>query len=165
MRDTDPPMPLLARVMLWIASIALVAMMLFVVADVILRAAFNYPVRGAFDMVSIALLVMVAFGTAPVLVRRAEIVIDLVDPLIGRPGVRILGTLAALGSAAMVLFIGWSALDPLRNAWRWGDRSLELGVPQWALWVVALVGLTGIMWGALVQLLHYLRGAPPERHN
>lgn len=160
MRDTDPPQPLLSRAMLWIASVALVFMMLVVIADVGLRALFNKPVRGAFDMVSISLLIMVAFGTAPVLVRRAEIVIDLIDPAIGLTGVRILGTLAALGTGAMVLFIGWSSLNPLRDALRWGDRSLELGIPQWWLWVVALIGLTGIMWGALVQILHYLRKRP-----
>lgn len=163
MRDTDPPPPRLSRVMLWLASAALVAMMLVVVADVGLRVLFNKPVRGAFDMVSILLLVMVAFGTAPVLVRRAEIVIDLIDPAVGPIGVRILGTLAALGTGAMVLFIAWSSVNPLRDAWRWGDRSLELGVPQWALWIVAMIGLTGIMWGALVQILHHLRKRPEDR--
>lgn len=156
MAEREPP-PLLSRVMLLIAGVALIAMMLVVVADVVLRAVFNTPVRGAYDMVSIALLVMVAFGTAPMLIARGEIVIDLIDPVIGRIGVRILGTLAALGTAGMVLFIGWSSINPMRDAWRWGDRSLELGVPQWALWGVALLGLVGILGGALVQIAQYLR--------
>lgn len=157
MRDSDPPPPRLSKAMLWIASAALLVMMLVVVADVGLRALFNKPVRGAYDMVSITLLVMVAFGTAPVLVQRGEIVIDLIDGLIGRVGVRILGTIAALTTGGMVLFIGWSSINPTRDAWRWGDRSLELGVPQWALWGVAILGLIGILWGAVVQILHYLR--------
>jgi len=162
MDDKDTPQPRLSRAMLWIASAALIVMMLVVVVDVGQRALFNRPVRGAFDMVSILLLIMIAFGTAPVLVRRSEIVIDLIDPVIGRLGVRILGTLAALGTGAMVLFIGWSSINPLRDAMRWGDRSLELGIPNWWLWVVAMVGLTGIMWGALVQILHYLRRGAEE---
>lgn len=164
MQDTDPTPPLLSRIMLWIASAALIAMMLFVIVDVGQRALFNKPLRGAIDLVSIALLVMVAFGTAPVLVRRAEIIIDLIDPVIGLTGVRILGTIAALATGAMVLFIGWSSLAPLNDALRWGEKSLELGLPQWILWVVALIGLAGIMWGALVQILHYLR-KQPEGHE
>lgn len=168
MRETDTPPaapsanppPRLARAMLWIASAALIAMMLVVVVDVGLRMLFNHPVRGAYDMVSITLLIMVAFGTAPVLVQRGEIVIDLIDGLVGRAGVRILGTIAALLTGAMVVFLLWSSVNPARDAWRWGDRSLELGVPQWALWGVAILGLCGILWGALVQILHHLRAGP-----
>ncbi|MFN4098683.1 MAG: TRAP transporter small permease [Pararhodobacter sp.] len=160
MRDTDTPpanpQARLSKAMLWIASAALIGMMLVVVADVGLRALFNRPVRGAYDMVSITLLVMVAFGTAPVLVQRSEIVIDLIDGLVGRGGVRILGTIAALMTGAMVLFIVWSSVNPAQDAWRWGDRSLELGVPQWALWSVAILGLFAILWGAIVQILHHL---------
>jgi TRAP-type C4-dicarboxylate transport system permease small subunit len=160
MHDTNSKPPLVSRVMLWIACAALIVMMLIVVVDVVQRALFNMPLRGSIDMTSIALLVMVAFGTAPVLVRREEIIIDLIDPVIGQIGVRILGTLAAIGTGGMVLFIGWSSLDPLRDALRWGETSLELGLPQWILWVVAMIGLTGIMWGAVVQILHYLRKQP-----
>ena len=42
-----------------VSSIALVVMMLVVVADVALRFLFNLPVRGAYDIVSVCLLVMV----------------------------------------------------------------------------------------------------------
>ncbi len=147
----------LATVFLWIASAALVLMMLVVVGDVVMRGAFNRPVRGAYDAVSILLLVMVAFGFAPVIVRRGEIVIDLIDGAIGPRAVRVLGSIAALLTAAVMLFFGWASLDPARNAWRYGDRSLELGVPQWALWGVLLTGMLGILWAAAVQILGYWR--------
>ena len=55
----------LTRAMHVIASAALGVMMLVVVADVILRAVFNTPVKGAYDVVSISLLVMTMFGMVP----------------------------------------------------------------------------------------------------
>ncbi|WP_370209004.1 TRAP transporter small permease [Pararhodobacter marinus] len=149
----------LATLFLWIASGALVLMMLVVTGDVVLRAVFNMPVRGAYDAVSILLLVMVAFGFAPVLANRGEIVIDLLDAVIGHRGVRLLASVAALLTMAVMLFFAWSAVEPARNAWRYGDRSLELGIPQWAMWAVLAVGVLGILWAAFVQILSYWREA------
>lgn len=158
----SPPRSRLATLFLWIASAALMLMMLVVVGDVVMRAAFNRPVQGAYDAVSILLLVMVAFGFAPVIVQRGEIVIDLIDHAIGRRGVRVLGSVAALLTGAMMLFFGWASIDPARNAWRYGDRSLELGIPQWVLWGVLLVGMLGILWASAVQILGYWRERDDE---
>lgn len=152
---TTPSRPWLDRAFLWIASSALVLMMLVVVGDVVLRGAFNYPVRGAYDAVSILLLVMVSFGFAPVLLRRGEIVIDLIDHAVGPRGVRILASVSALVTVCVILFFGWSSIDPASNAWRYGDRSLELGIPQWVLWGVLLVGMLGILWAAIAQAVSY----------
>lgn len=152
-----PPPSRLGRAFLWIASAALVLMMLVVTGDVVLRAAFNTPVRGAYDAVSILLLIMVAFGVAPVLVNRGEIVIDLLDQVIGRRGVRLLASIASVLTMAVMLFFAWSAIDPARNAWRYGDRSLELGIPQWGLWALLAIGVLGILWAAIVQVLSYAR--------
>ncbi|WP_068300831.1 TRAP transporter small permease [Pararhodobacter sp. CCB-MM2] len=151
------PTSRLSQLFLWIASGALVLMMLVVTGDVILRAAFNTPVRGAYDAVSILLLIMVAFGFAPVLANRGEIVIDILDEILGRRAVRVLASLAALLTMAVMLFFAWSAVDPARNAWRYGDRSLELGIPQWAMWAVLALGVLGILWAAFVQVLSYWR--------
>lgn len=149
----------LATGFLWVASAALILMMLVVVGDVVMRAAFNHPVRGAYDAVSILLLVMVAFGFAPVLVNRGEIVIDLIDHAVGKRGVRVLAAIAAALTIGVIVFFGWASIDPAMNAWRYGDRSLELGIPQWVLWLVLLAGMIGILWAAVVQAIGYWQEA------
>ena len=53
----------------FVSSIALVAMMIVVVTDVT-RFVFNIPVRGAYDIVSFALLIMVFFGIGPVIAGK-----------------------------------------------------------------------------------------------
>lgn len=146
------------RVMLWIASVALVGMMLVVVADVLLRLAVNKPVRGSYDLVSIGLLVMVVFGMAPVIARKGEILIDLIDPLLSRRVLHVLGLCTIFGTLALFLFLGWAMIGPAMDAWKWGGYSLELGLPNWMLWVVAFIGLAGILWTVVLRLRRTLRG-------
>ncbi|TKW64021.1 MAG: TRAP transporter small permease [Paracoccus denitrificans] len=146
------------RVMLWIASVALAAMMLVVVTDVVLRATINKPLRGSYDLVSIGLLVMSVFGMAPVIARKGEILIDLIDPLLSRRVLHILGLITIFGTLGLFLFLGWSMTGPAVDAWKWGGYSLELGLPIWTLWVVAFIGMAGILWTVIVRLIRTLRG-------
>ncbi|MFD1796960.1 TRAP transporter small permease [Paracoccus aurantiacus] len=146
------------RAMLWIASVALAAMMLVVVADVLLRFTINKPVRGSYDMVSIGLLVMVVFGIAPVIARKGEILIDLIDPLLTRRMLHGLGLITIFGTLALFVFLGWAMIGPAIDAWKWGGYSLELGLPVWTLWAVAFIGMAGILWTVVVRLIRTLRG-------
>jgi TRAP-type C4-dicarboxylate transport system permease small subunit len=142
----------LTRIFHHIASLAVVVMMLTVVADVVLRFAFNTPVQGAYDVVGFSLLIMVFFGMASVVSQRSEIVIDLIDSFLPPNVLRLLKWVASLGTLAFFLFLGWSMIGPARDAYTYGDRSLELGVPQWILWALAFVGLAGNVWVALRRL-------------
>lgn len=157
--DAETRPDLMSRVLHGIASIALVAMMLVVVADVFLRFVFNVPVRGAYDMVSICLLVMVFFGIGPVIVSRREILIDLLDQTLPAPVLKALMLIAAIGTLAVFLFLAWSMVDPARDAYRYGDRSLELDIPVWALWALAFVGLLGVFWAAGLGIDRAIRGS------
>ncbi len=142
-----------SRVMLTIAAIALIVMMTVVVADVLLRGVFNHPVRGAYDVVSFALLVMAMCGMAPVIAERSEILIDLIDHIAAPRFVRLLKRAAAFLGIGLFAFIGWSMVAPATDAWRYGDRSLELGIPLWVLWVISFVGIAGVFWGYVRQFV------------
>ncbi|WP_407495867.1 TRAP transporter small permease [Pseudooceanicola sp. MF1-13] len=153
------------RFMHGIAGLGLIVMMLVVVADVVLRAVFNFPVQGAYDVVSISLLIMTFFGIAPVVATRREILIDLIDGFLPPFALRVIGVVAALLGLLIFAFFGWSMIAPAMDAWNWGEQSLELGIPKWPLWVVAFVGLIGIGWAFLVQLTAAARrpsSAPDE---
>ncbi len=146
-----------------IASIALVAMMLVVVIDVGLRFLFNTPVRGAYDLVSVFLLIMVFFGIGPVIARHAEILIDLFDRMVSTPVLFSFRLAAALGTLFVVLFLGWSMYGPAMDAYRYGGNSLELGLPNWCLWVIAYIGLSGIVWCAVRALIQIIRNHTSSR--
>ncbi|WP_460274281.1 TRAP transporter small permease [Celeribacter sp. ULVN23_4] len=153
----DPARNGLARIMLWIASAALLVMMLITVADVLLRRAFDTAVRGAYDVVSTGLLVMVFFGLAPVVARATEISIDIIDALLSSRAVAFAKFLSTILALTVFLFLGWSMASPAQDAYRWGGYSLELGMPVWWQWVAAFVGLAGIIWIAVMRLIKEAR--------
>lgn len=158
-KPKDPSGPI-SRISLRVACVALCVMMLVVVADVVLRAVFNMPIKGAYDVVSTALLVMAMFGMGPVVAQRGEILIDLIDIVAPLVMLRALALLAALIGMGLFVFFGWAMIDPALDAWRWGEHSLELGLPKWPLWGVTFVGLAGVFLGYLLQLRAALRSPP-----
>lgn len=163
MKRSRPKFDFLTLLMHRVAAVALFLMMLVVVLDVILRAVFNWPIRGAYDAVSIALLVVTMFGIAPVVAKHGEIVMDLMDTVFPPPVVKILTFGAALASIAVFLFFGWSMVAPAADAWQWGECSLELGIRTWIVWAVAFAGLVGILWACAIQLLAVLHRSRGDR--
>lgn len=135
-----------------LSMFALVAMMLIIVADVFMRYAFNAPIPGSYDLVGIALAIMVFFGLAQVISDRAEITIDIIDNLSSPAFVRLLKFIAGLAAFGILVFVFWSMVGPMLSAYRYGDRSLELNLPVWLIWVVSLVGLSGAILAAFLTL-------------
>jgi len=169
-----PPFGRLERVLraifemqLKLSMFALVAMMLIIVADVFMRYAFNAPIPGSYDLVGIALAVMVFFGLAQVISDRAEITIDIIDNLSSPAFVRLLKLIAGLAAFGILVFVFWSMVGPMLSAYRYGDRSLELNLPVWLIWVVSLVGLSGAILAAFLTMFTPQQSdiLPNERGN
>jgi TRAP-type C4-dicarboxylate transport system permease small subunit len=142
----------LARIQLWLAATALLAMMLVTVADVTMRYLFNNPVRGTYDFTEVMLVVFVFHGMAACFLARANIVIDLIDALVGTRR-SVLERFGDLVSIAMLLIFAWSAWRPATQAFSYAETKLQLGLPIWVLWIVALVGMAGTIVCAFAMLL------------
>ena len=142
----------LQRVQLWLAALALVILMMITVADVTLRYLFNSPVRGSYDMVESMLLVFVFNGMAAGFFQRRHVVIDLIDAAVGRRGTIVLIRIADVLSVICLALLMWAMLQPAMQAYDYGDRKLELNLPIYVLWVVALAGLAGTLICAVIAL-------------
>ena len=44
-------------------------------------------------------------------------------------------------------------INPTISAWKYGDISLELGVPIWFLWLISVIGVSGIILISLGKIL------------
>src|SRR5262245_44639999 len=143
----------LQRIQLWLAALALVVLMMVTVTDVFLRYLFNSPVRGSYDMVESLLLVFVFNGMAAGFFLRRNVVIDLIDRAVGRRGTVVLVRIADLLSVICLALLMWAMLGPALQAYEYGDRKLELNLPIYVLWIVALASLAGTLVCALVALL------------
>ncbi len=143
----------IASVQLAAAMLALVVMGSVTVADVTLKYLFSRPIGGAYDLVESLLPVVVFNGLPATLLRRQNIVIDLMDHLAGPRGTRLLKLAADLVMLAMLGLIAWAMVAPALQALDYGDRKLELGLPLWAVWAGAMVGMAGSVLAALAIVL------------
>lgn len=150
-----------------LAMIALAVMIATTSVDVALRFLFNSPIRGAYDIVEASLVVFVFHGMSASFLARKNIVIDLIDGIAGKR------TQNALIHASDVISIGMlglliaAMLVPALQAFDYGDRKLELGLPLWVLWIFAIVGLLGTLSSACAAALRAISArdrAAPERH-
>lgn len=141
-----------------VSGCALIGMMMVIVVDVGLRHTLNMPLPGVYDLVSILLLIMVFSGMAQVVISGSEIVIDLLDPVFPAWVARGLRVLAAGSTLGVGIYLLIAMIEPARSAHRYGDRSLELGVPVWVLWIFAFFGIAGLACAGAVRLVAELRG-------
>ena len=142
------------RFFLFIAMAALMIMMIVIVVDVFMRYVFNAPITGVYDVVEISLVVVVFFSLGTAILGFHEIVIDLIDHMASQRIVKLLKRVAALLSAIVLVFIFSSMITPALQSHQYGEIKLELNIPVWIVWVIALVGMCG---GILASLLNIFR--------
>jgi TRAP-type C4-dicarboxylate transport system permease small subunit len=143
----------LQRSQLWLAAVALIILMMVTVLDVFMRYVFNRPIRASLDAVEVMLLVFVFNGMSAAFFGRRHIVIDLLDGVFGG---RFTGFLIRTADVLAVLCVGllfWAMLLPAAQAYQYGDTKMELPIPIYALWIVALASFAGTFFCALVTLV------------
>jgi TRAP-type C4-dicarboxylate transport system permease small subunit len=141
------------RSQLWVAAAALVILMMVTVLDVFMRYVFNRPIRASLDTVEVMLLVFVFNGMAAAFFGRRHIVIDLLDGVFGR---RLIGVMIRIADLLSVLCLGlllWAMILPASQAYQYGDTKMELAIPIYVLWILALVSFLGTIFCALVALV------------
>jgi TRAP-type C4-dicarboxylate transport system permease small subunit len=149
-----------ARLQLWLAMGALAVMGCVTVMDVALKYLLNRPITGAYDLVETLLPVVIFHGLPATLLRRQNIVIDLVDHMVGPRGTRVLVAAADIVMLGVLALITLAMLAPAQQALEYGDRKLELGVPLYGIWIAVLAGIAGCVLVAAARALHRSAPAP-----
>lgn len=130
-----------SRLLLYAGTAALAVMMLATTADVVLRAAVNKPIRGVVDAVEITMLLVVFLGLPDAFLRGEQVTVDVIDHLVSS---RVLAVLKAAGAVLSTLFLALMAINlvqPLLDAYRFGDTKADLPVPLYPLVALVLVCL------------------------
>lgn len=155
--DPSAKMPLLFRLLLWLAAGMAFVMMVLTTLDVVMRYVFNSPVRGAFEMTEIMMGLMV-FAAAPAMTWAGEnICVTLLSERFPPRFGRVIQSLCDLTCAVMAALVTW-------RLWRHGARlltsreiTMELAIPKGYIAQAMAVGMALV---ALAFLLRVLRGAP-----
>jgi TRAP-type C4-dicarboxylate transport system permease small subunit len=134
----------------WLASIALAAMMLVTVADVVLRAVGNRPIRGVVEIVELLLTCTFFLALPAVFLRDENIVVDVLDNFLPKL-VPLLKRIAALGAVVMLALIVWQGWISAKDTLVFGDVTSDLSIPRIVYWVPLLVGIAGAALAALAM--------------
>src|SRR5487761_722428 len=123
------------------SAIFLTAMMLITVFDVILRAIFNLPITGAYDLVQLFLVGTVFLSIPDVFLRDKNIVVDFVDHVFGARAVGALKLIANIVAVAFLTVLLWRMIPPALDSARFHEVSSVLSIPMdvhWALMIVVI---------------------------
>jgi TRAP-type C4-dicarboxylate transport system permease small subunit len=105
------------------ASAILLAMMLLTVVDVVARYVFSRPLRGAFEVTELMLLVLIFAGLPLVSFTDEHAVMDFVDRVLGPRALRgLTGLVHAVSAGFMVLF-AWLTWRKADRIWAYQDST------------------------------------------
>ena len=126
-----------ARLLSRVAAAFLLAMMALNVIDVGLRAGFNAPIFGTYEIVEL-LLAAVAFLAIPeVFLRDGHITIELIDQLVPPRGLAWLKAAGTLTALAFVGLLAWHMVQPAIEFVAFNDVTVDLQIPL--IWKGSLV--------------------------
>ena len=105
------------------ASMILLAMMALTTVDVVARYVFNRPLRGAFEITELLLLVLIFAGLPLVSFTNEHAVMDFIDRLLGRRSLRGLQGLVELASALLMFGLAWLTWRKADRIWAYRDAT------------------------------------------
>jgi TRAP-type C4-dicarboxylate transport system permease small subunit len=148
----------MARYAGYVSALFLAMMMLITVADVILRALFNLPITGAYDLVQLFLVGAVFLSIPDVFLRDENIVIDFVDHLFGQGVIDLLRIIANALSFVFLAVLSWQMVAPTLDSMRFGEVSPDLTIPMTVHWTLMIVGIVLALPMALWNLTESVTG-------
>lgn len=133
------------------AGVFLVAMMLLTVADVVLRAATNRPIRGMFEIVELLLACTFFVALPAVFLRDENLVVDVVDTLRPRwvPWLRRFAELVAIPVLVLMAWEGWKAAA---ETLVFNDVTSDLAIHRILYWAPVIFGVAGAAAAAVVMI-------------
>jgi TRAP-type C4-dicarboxylate transport system permease small subunit len=138
----------------WLAGLFLAAMMLLIVADVMLRAAFNTPIRGMYELVELLLACTFFLALPAAFLRDEHIVVDIVDSVAPR-AVPWLKRIAEVIAIAVIGVMAWQGWKTAQDTLIFNDVTPDLALPRIWYWIPVLAGLIG---GGIAAAVMAVRG-------
>jgi len=135
-----------------LAAAFLTAMLLLTVADVVLRAAFNWPIRGVYELVELLLAGTFFFALPCVFLRDENIMVNAIDDYAPQ-AVPWLKRASELLAVVLLAAMAWQGLIAAGDSLEFNDVTADLGLPRFWHWLALLVGVIGAGLAALVMAL------------
>jgi TRAP-type transport system small permease protein len=127
------------------ASAILFAMMCLTFVDVVARYVFNRPIRGAFELTELLLLVLIFAGLPLVSHADEHVTMDFIDRWLAPAARRLLDRLIHLVVAALMLFMAWQVSVKAARISAYGDTTdvLRIVYGPFVYFMAAMIVLAG----------------------
>jgi len=129
------------------ASAILFAMMVLTFVDVVARYVFNFPLRGAFEITELMLLVLIFAGLPLVSHADEHVTMDFIDRLLGPRALIFVVRTVHLLVAAVMFFLTWQVWIKAGRLAGYGDTTdvLKILVGPFVYFMALMIGLTGLV--------------------
>jgi TRAP-type C4-dicarboxylate transport system permease small subunit len=129
------------------SSILLVILMMLTVADVVARYLFNWPLRGAFEITELVLLVLIFAGLPLVSHADEHVTMDFIDRVLGRGGRSFVIRAVHLVTAGAMFLLAWLTWEKAGKVMGYGDTTDVLKILIWPFVYVmaAMIAITGLI--------------------
>jgi TRAP-type C4-dicarboxylate transport system permease small subunit len=129
------------------AALILLGMMLLTTVDVISRYVFNWPLRGAFELTELSLLVLI-FAGLPLVSRRGEhVTLDFIDRVLGERFTNLWRRVVEFVIGLVILGLAYQVWIKAGKIAGYGDTTDVLRVPvgPFVYMMAGMVALTGVI--------------------
>jgi TRAP-type transport system small permease protein len=129
------------------ASAILFVLMLITFVDVVARYLFNFPLRGAFEISELLLLVLIFAGLPLVSHADEHVTMDFIDHMLPEPVLRALERVVHALCAVVLFFLAWLIWLKAGKIAAYGDTTdvLRILVAPFVYFMTAMIGLTGFV--------------------
>jgi TRAP-type C4-dicarboxylate transport system permease small subunit len=130
-----------------VASAILFAMMLLTVVDVVARYVFNRPLRGAFEVTELMLLVLIFAGLPLVSFADEHAVMDFIDRVLGPRSQRRLERFVQLLNGAFMFLLTWLVWLKANRIWGYRDTTdvLRIVYGPFVYFMAVTLALAGVI--------------------
>jgi TRAP-type C4-dicarboxylate transport system permease small subunit len=147
---TAPALPWKRRADLVLGAAAagiLLAMMALTVVDVVARYVFSRPVRGAFEITELMLLVLIFAGLPLVSFSDEHAVMDFVDRVLGPRAQVLLERLVQTACAVFMFLLTWLVWRKADRIWAYRDSTdvLRIVYGPFVYFMAIALGLAGVI--------------------
>ena len=131
------------------ASAILFAMMALTFVDVVARYLFSRPVRGAFEVTELTLVVLIFAGLPLVSYADEHVTMDFVDRLVGAGARARLERGVHVVTAAIMALLAWLVWLKADRIWGYRDVTDVLRIPYgpFVYFMAVMIGLTAVIHG------------------
>jgi len=137
-----------------IGAVVLFAMMMLTTADVVMRYVFNAPLRGAFELTEVMLVVLIFSGLPVVSHNNKHVTMDVIDRFLSESVRKGLAAVIHLIFSSALIGIAWLIWGKAGHLAQTGDTTADLKIPL-APFVYLMAFLIAL--SAVIHLIKALR--------